>query len=173
MLQCAPQALLSAPVRRTMFVVSSRWISVAVALVSATLFAISVWSGGWWTVGEDVAIGPLGTRQCFGGTCRTTSLSWIGGNTLWHRGAAATWSAGLVTMAVLIGLAATIASGRQSSFVAKTALVSVATAAAAAAYFVAGFPGVPGASVSLGAALYGGAVIFGAVATIRVVRQDM
>lgn len=146
-------------------------LDVAAALVAASLFATSVWLGGWWTVGDAVSIGPLGTRQCFGGECRTVSLAWVGGSVTWHRAAAATWGAGLVAMAALIGIAAARAAGKSPTLVAKTTLVSIATAVVAASYFVIAFPATTGASIGHGVALYGGAVAFGVFAPIRILRN--
>ena len=140
------------------------------ALVAASLFAVSVWIGQWWTVGE-VAIGPFGSRHCFGGDCRRGGLAWIVGSTpAWERGAAATWMAGLVSMVVLMGLAAALAAGRVPQLVARTTLVAIATAIVAGGYFVLAFPGVPGASIGQGLILFIAAIVIGAVPAVRVVR---
>jgi len=142
---------------------------VILALVAASLFAVSVWIGQWWNVGE-VAIGPLGSRHCFGGECRPGGLGWIGGSSAWERGAAATWMAGLVSMVALMGLAAALAAGRVPKLVARTTLVAIATAIIAGGYFVVGFPGVSGASLGQGLILFIAAIVVGVVPAIRVLR---
>ena len=146
-----------------------RWLYVVCALLSASLFAISVWIGQWWTVGE-VAWGPLGTRRCFSGDCRGSGLSWTGGSDLWERSAVATWVAGLVAMVVLMGLAAGVASGRAPKLIARTTLVAIATAIVVAAYFVMAAPAIPGASIGQGVILFAVAVVAGVVPAVRVLR---
>ena len=151
-------------------VVRSRWIVVVTALVASALFALSVWIGEWWTVGE-VSIGPLGARHCFGGECRPAGLAWIGGSDLWMRSAIATWVAGLVAMFLLAALAAAVAAGKLPRLVARISLVALATAAVTGGYFVAKFPGVGGASLGQGAILYVVALVIGCVAPIAVLRS--
>lgn len=89
---------------------------------------------------------------------------------MWERGASATWAAGLISMVVLIGLAAATAANRVPIVLARTALVAIATAFVAGAYFVIAFPGVTGASIGYGAVVYGVAIALGATASIRVLR---
>lgn len=148
----------------------SRWIIVAIALVAASAFAVSVWAGRWWSVGA-VEIGPFGSRQCFGGDCRPTGLSWVGGTERWARMGMATWAGGLISMLVLMFVAGAVAARRVPRLAARTALVAIATAVATAVAFVAQYPGVQGASADRGLYLFGGAVVLGAVAAIAVLRS--
>ena len=148
----------------------ARWMYVALAVLGAMLFATSVWVGQWWTIGE-VAIGPLGSRHCFGGECRPAGLAWIGGTDLWMRSAVATGAAGLLAMLLLLIVAGALAAGRIPKLVAKTTLVSIASAIACAAYFVAKFPGVQGATTSQGAYLFAAAALVGLVTPIVVLRR--
>lgn len=145
----------------------ARWRYIAVALVAASLFATSLWVGHWWTVGE-VAIGPLGSRYCFGGDCRPGGLTWIGGTATWQRSATATWAAGFVSMAALIALAGAIAAGRVPRLLAKSSLMAIGTAVVVSGYFVVAFPGIGGASIGYGIGLYATAAGLGVAAPLRV-----
>ena len=150
----------------------SRWIIVVLALVAASAFAISVWAGRWWSIG-DVEIGPFGSKQCFGGDCRPTSLTWVGGSERWMRMGMATWAGGLISMFVLMIVAAAVASNRIPRLAARTALVAIATAVVTGIAFIALYPGVDGASVDRGLFLFAGAVVLGAAAAIAVLRARL
>src|SRR5260370_31899146 len=100
----------NASVPQTMTRPRRRWTIAALALVAASLFAVSVQAGGWWTAGE-VEIGPFGSRACLRGDCAAHGLRWIGGGEAWLRGAIATGAAGFVAMAVLVVLAGAAAAG--------------------------------------------------------------
>ncbi len=147
----------------------SRWIIVAIALVAASAFAVSVWAGRWWSIG-DVEIGPFGSKQCFGGDCRPTSLTWVGGSERWMRMGMATWAGGLISMLVLMIVAAAVAAKRVPRLAARTALVAIGTAMITGIAFIAQYPGVDGASVDRGLWLFACAVVLGAVAAISVLR---
>ncbi|MBL0212449.1 MAG: hypothetical protein IPQ07_00945 [Myxococcales bacterium] len=147
----------------------SRWIIVAIALVAASAFAVSVWAGRWWSIG-DVEIGPFGSKQCFGGDCRPTSLTWIGGSERWMRMGMATWAGGLIAMLVLLVVAGGVAAKRIPRLAARTALIAIGTAVVAGIAFVMQYPGVDGARVDRGMWLFGGAVVLGSVAAIGVLR---
>ncbi len=149
--------------------VKSRWIIVAIALIAASAFAVSVWAGRWWSIG-DVEIGPFGSKQCFGGDCRPTSLTWIGGSERWMRTGMATWAGGLISMLVLLIIAAAVAARRVPRLAARTALVAIGTAVVAGISFIVQYPGVDGASVDRGLWLFGAAVVLGAFAAISVLR---
>ena len=150
----------------------SRWIIVVLSLVAASAFAISVWAGRWWSIG-DVEIGPFGSKQCFGGDCRPTSLTWVGGSERWMRMGMATWAGGLISMFVLMIVAAAVASNRIPRLAARTALVAIATAVVTGIAFIALYPGVDGASVDRGLFLFAGAVVLGAAAAIAVLRARL
>lgn len=149
--------------------VKTRWILVAAALVAACAFALSVWGGKWWSIG-DVEIGPFGSKQCFGGDCRSAGLGWVGGSERWLRMGMATWAAGLVAMVVLVVMAAGLAAKRIPRLAARVALVSFATAVVSAGLFLMQFPGVDGARVDRGMYLFGAALALGAFAAINVLR---
>lgn len=130
-----------------------RWLALLLALGGACAFAVSVWVGQWWTVGE-ATVGPFG--GCFHGDCQS-HLAWLGGGDLWMRSALATGAAGVIAMFVLTGVAGAVAAKRVPRVVAKSALVAIATALACGTYFVAKFPSGPigdQAHVTLGPALY-------------------
>jgi hypothetical protein len=148
-----------------------RWIALALALAGACAFAVSVWVGAWWNVGE-ATIGPFGTHACFDGDCRLRGLSWMGADDLWMRSAIATGVAGVVAMFVLTALAGAAAAKRVPRLVARTALVAIATALVCAAYFVGAFPGVGGAPahLDLGAPLYAVGALLGIAAAVVVIR---
>ena len=139
------------------------------ALVAAVAFAMSVLGGGWWSLGE-VAIGPYGSVQCFGGECRPAGLSWLGGTDRFMRMGMGTWAGGLISAFVLLVLAGAVASRRIPKLAAKTVLVATATALVAGAAFIMQFPGLPGAAVDRGLWLFGAAVVCSAVAAIAVLR---
>jgi hypothetical protein len=147
-----------------------RWMYVVIALFSATLFAISVWIGQWWTVGL-VSIGPLGGRNCYGSDCRPAGLAWIRGTELWERSAIATAAAGLIAMVLLMLLAGALAAQRVPRLLAKTTLVALVCAIVCAAYFIAKFPGVEGVAHGPGAVLYAVAIVMGAAAPLAVLRR--
>ncbi|MDB4955860.1 MAG: hypothetical protein JWO36_3429, partial [Myxococcales bacterium] len=99
----------------------------------------------------EVGIGPFGASHCFGGECRGTGLSFLGGSELWMRSGTATGVAAIVSMFVLIVLAAGVAARRIPKLAARAALVAIATDLVCGAYFIVGFPGLGGASLDRGA----------------------
>jgi hypothetical protein len=148
----------------------ARWLYVGSAVVGAMAFATSVWVAPWWRVGE-VTIGPLGSRHCFGGECRPAGLAWIGATDLWMRSALATGTAGLVAMMLLLGVGGGLAARREPVLIAKMSLVAIASAIACAAYFVACFPGLQGATFGLGAILFAVGAVMGSVSPLVVLRR--
>jgi len=143
-----------------------RWVVVALALVSASAFALSVQAGRWWTVG-DVEIGPAGSRRSFGDA---VSMSWAGGGPRWQRFGAATWGGGLIAMFVLVVLAGALAANRVPRLAGQTALVAVATVTLAATGFIALRPdGLPFA-ISAGIYWFVAAVVAGVAAALPVAR---
>jgi predicted secreted protein len=149
-----------------------RWIALGLALAGACAFAVSVWVGTWWTIGE-ATIGPFGSRACFDGDCRLRGLSWMGASDTWMRSAIATGVAGVVAMFVLTALAGAAAARRTPRLVARTALVAIATALVCGIYFVATFPGVGGAKahLELGAPLFAVGAVLGIASAIVVIRH--
>jgi hypothetical protein len=149
--------------------VKARWIIVGIAVVAAAAFAVSVQAGRWWSV-AGFEIGPFGSYRCFGGECRSAGLGWIGGTERWMRTGTGVWAAGLLSMLVLLGVAAAVAARRVPRLVAKMALVSIATAAVTGTLFVIQFPGVQGAEMDRGIPLFVAAIVLGAAACIAVLR---
>lgn len=150
--------------------VKSRWPLVAVALLSATLFAISVWIGQWWTVGE-VAVGPMGSRHCFNGDCRPAGLAWLNAGELWQRCAIATWVGCLVSMVLLLGVAGAYAANRTPKLIAKSTLTGLVTTALAGGYFIAKMPSAGDPQLQQGAYMFIAAIVLGFVAPIKALRS--
>jgi hypothetical protein len=144
-----------------------RWSVVALALVAASGFALSVQAGRWWVIG-DIEIGPSGSRSPFSGL---GDLSWAAGSARWERFGVATWAAGLIAMFVLVALAGAVAANRIPRLVAKTAVVAVATAALVGLAFVMARPdnGLPFV-LGRGVAWFAVAVVAGAVSAVQVLR---
>lgn len=82
----------------------------------------------------------------------------------------ATWAGGLVTALMLIVMAAGLASNRIPKLVAKSVLVSIATASLAGTIFLATFPGMEGAVLARGAWLFFGGIVLALAAAISVLR---
>jgi hypothetical protein len=150
-------------------VVRNRWIIVVLALLAASAFALSVQAGMWWSVGE-VGIGPFGSSHCFGEECRGSGLSWLAGSDLWMRSGVATGFASLLSMVMLVVLAAGVAARRIPKLAARATLVSLATTLAVGLYFIGAFPGLAGASIDRGVILFGIANVLGIASTIAVLR---
>ena len=116
----------------------------------------------------DVEIGPFGSLSPFGGPGK---LSWAGGTARWERFGVATGTGGLIAMLVLVVVAGAVAAHRVPHLAAKTALVAIATATAAALGFVATRPdnGLP-FELGRGVALLAFAVVVGVFVAVRVLR---
>jgi len=148
--------------------VKSRWPFVAIAVISAALLAISVWVGNWWTVG-GLEIGPFGAHECFGGECRPTTMP--GAPQLWQRCGTAVWAGGLLSMILLLGIAAGLAANRVPRTLAKSSLTAIATTAVAGAYFIIKLPAPAGMTVGQGVYLFIAAVLLAFVTPIHVLRR--
>jgi hypothetical protein len=146
--------------------VKGRWIIVALALVAAAAFALSVQSGRWWSVGE-IRIGPFGSRACFEDQCRE---AFVGGTARWLRMGIAAGASGLLSMFVLTMVAAGVASKRIPKLAAKSALTSVLTSLAVGALFIVQRPSIPGVVIERGFYLFAVAVVTGLVAILLVLR---
>lgn len=147
-----------------------RWIAITLALFGGVSFALAM-QKAWWSVGEG-AIGPFGTRACFGGECRETGLSWLGGSDMWMRSAVAVRAAGYIAMFVLIALAGALAAKRIPHVVARLAIVAILTAAATGGYFVAASPvsALAGSSIDLGVFLLVAGCVLGVASVVCVMR---
>lgn len=142
----------------------------ALALIAASGFALAVQTA-WWKVAE-VTVGPFGSRHCFGGECRESGLSWIGGSDLWMRAGVASRGAGFIAMAVLVFLAGAIAAKRIPVLVAKMSIVSILTALVTGIYFFVAFPGLKEASLGAGLFCFIAAAVAGMAAAIIVARAQ-
>ncbi|HET7502475.1 MAG TPA: hypothetical protein VFK02_15755 [Kofleriaceae bacterium] len=144
-----------------------RWTLVALALIAASAFALSVQAGRWWSI-ADVEIGPFGSRSPFGGP---GNLSWVGGSVRWERFGIATGAAGMIAMFVLVVLAGGLAANRVPRLAAKTALVAIGTATAAALGFLMARPdnGMPFV-LGRGVAWFAAGVVIGVVSAVAVLR---
>lgn len=138
------------------------------AVLAAACFALAAQSA-WWSVGE-VAIGPFGSRHCFGGECRASALGWIGGTDLWMRSAVATRVAAYIAMFALVMLGGALAAKREPRLVARLVLSAIVTALAAGVYFFAAFPGVTGAGLDRGVFAFVGAIVLGVAAVVLFLR---
>lgn len=146
----------------------SKWITMSLALLAASGFALAVQSA-WWKVAE-VSVGPFGSRHCFGGECRESGLSWIGGTELWMRAAIASRSAGYIAMFALVFLAGAVAAKRVPVLIARMSMVAILTALATGIYFVVAFPGLKEASLGFGIFFFFAAAVAGFAAAITVAR---
>lgn len=142
-----------------------RWFLVAIAVIAAASFAISVWVGRWWEIGE-VEVGPFGSHHCFNGDCRPGGLAWTNGGDFWLRTAVATWVGCLLTMVLLLGVAGAIAANRTPKMLAKSALTSLVTTTAAGAYFILKLPALTGTTIGQGMIFFIAACVLGFVAPI-------
>lgn len=147
-----------------------RWFLVAIAVVAAASFAISVWAGRWWQIGE-VEVGPFGSHHCFNGDCRPGGLAWTNGGDFWMRTAVATWVGSLLTMVLLLGVAGAIAAKRVPKMLAKSVLTSLVTTAAAGTYFIVKLPAMTTTVVGQGLYVFVAACVLGAVAPIWALTQ--
>jgi hypothetical protein len=150
--------------------VRGRWFVVALALVAATAFLISVQMGRWWSVG-DVEIGPFSSKQCFGGECRPASLTWTGGTLRWQRAGMGTWAGGMISAFALVCIAAGLASRRMPRLFAKMAMVSIVTTLLVGVLFIAQYPDTAGASPDRGLVIFVAAIVLGAIAAVYVIRR--
>jgi len=150
----------------------SRLLPLFLALAAASAFALAVQSA-WWSAGE-VSIGPFGARHCFGGECRESGLTWLGGTDLWMRAGVAARAAGYIAMFVLVVLAGGLAAKRIPRLMARCSIVSIVTAAATGGYFALQFPDAVLGSVrtfGIGLFLFGGAIALGVAAAVFTLRM--
>ncbi|MEO6774148.1 MAG: hypothetical protein ABI467_14210 [Kofleriaceae bacterium] len=146
----------------------SRWLFVAISVISAGLLAISVWVGNWWSVG-GLEIGPFGAHECFGGECRSTTIG--GAPQLWQRCGTAVWAGGLMSMILLLAIAAALAARRMPKALAKSSLTALVTTALAGAYFIVKLPAPTGMTVGQGVYMFVAAVVLAFVTPIWVLRD--
>ena len=157
----------------------NRWIAVVCALAAASCLLVAVAPpdvSRWWSVGEAVSIGPSGTASCFGSGCQRGGFDWLAGDDghdTWRQAGRATRYAGWLGAALLVALAAALASKRKGGTVATLTITAMATAAIAGGLFVALFPaGAAGGAASLdrGVMLFGAGVLLATGTAIAVLR---
>jgi hypothetical protein len=142
---------------------------ILLALLAASLFALSVQAGRWWSV-ESFELGPFGSRLCdASGECRPLGLGVT--DVRWTRFGMATWAAGMIAMIVLVVIAGAVAARRTPRLVAKMALVAVATALLTGAGFIALRPPLQGLHVDRGVPMFALAIVLGAAAALLVLRR--
>jgi hypothetical protein len=168
---------------------SRRFIHLGISLIAASVLALSVQGGRWWTIGPEVAIGPIGTIHCFGaagapgapeaagaddpgGGCQRGTLTWTGGSPLWMQAGTAVYAAGLIAAFALVALAAALAAKRTGRLAAGVTIVGAVTALAMGALFIATFPGVPGAVIGHGIWLFGGGLLAAGGIAITILRAS-
>ena len=148
----------------------TRWIAIALALGAALALAFSVQGGQWWSIGDEVTIGPLGTVQCFGGECRQAGHAWLQPSGLWSRSAIATGAGAMIAVLALVLVAGTLAARRVPRLLAKMTLVALGTAVVASVTFVSRLPAMAGVRVDRGLYLFAVGIVLGAAAAITVLR---
>jgi hypothetical protein len=146
-----------------------RVVPLLLALAGACAFALALQSP-WWGAGE-VAIGPFGSRHCFGGECREAGLSWIGASELWLRASVATRAAGYIAMFLLVIVAGTLAARRTPRLIAGSTMVAVLTATVTGAYFFVAFPGLGGVGLAYGAIIFGVAIVLALASVVLTLRM--
>jgi hypothetical protein len=141
------------------------------ALFAGIAFAMSVWGGRWWVIGET-EVGPYGAKRCFEGSCIPAGLNWLGVGDRWMRIGMGAWAGGLISALMLVVLSAGLAAKRIPTLVAKTVLVSIATALITGGWFMSQFPSAefPAAEYGRGALLFALAIAAGVAAAILVLR---
>jgi hypothetical protein len=173
-----------------------RIVTIALALVAASLLALAVQGGRWWTLDDvalgDVAIGPISGSRCAAPApakpeppyderagsasaapareCKPIGLGWLGGDEGWTRTGIATYTAGLLAALMLVISAGLLAAKKTVRVIAGSGLVAVVTAAIAGAAFFATYPGLAGTAVGRGAWFYAGGIVMAAAAHLSVLR---
>jgi hypothetical protein len=152
--------------------VKSRWLTILLALFACAAFVFAVQGGQWWVIGSEYAIGPFGSKHCIGDQCLPARLTWLGAGERFIRIGMATWAAGLISAFVLLVLSARVAAKAVPRLAAKTALVSIVTAAATGIAFFVLFPGnkYPAATIDRGVWAFAAAIVLGTAAAISVLR---
>jgi hypothetical protein len=147
----------------------ARWITVGLALLAASMFALSVQTA-WWSISE-VTIGPFGSRHCFGGECTSTGFAWLGEHDFFMRAAVATRAGGYIAMFVYVFVAARVAAKRVPTLMGRAGIVAILTATAAAITFFVKFPGGVGEpTLGVGPLLFAIGVVSGVTASLLVQR---
>ena len=147
-----------------------RFLIIAIALAGATLLAIAVQGGRWWTV-DDVTIGPFASSRCFDGECKSVGLGWVpGASSAWLRTGTATYAAALCAALLLVVVGGSLAAKRVLRRLAASGLVAALTAAVTGGLFIALYPGIPDDAIDRGLWLYLGGVVLAVVANVLVLR---
>lgn len=148
-----------------------RWIAVACALVAAAALALAVQGSPWWTIGDEVGIGTVASRNCFGDTCQESGLGWTSGSATWVRSGAATYAGGLVAALVLVALAGALTARARGRLAALSASVAVVTVAAVGVVFYVTRPTIAGMALARGPVLLLAGLALAVVAITLTLRQ--
>jgi hypothetical protein len=142
------------------------------ALAAAAAFAVAVQGSPWWRIGDEIGIGTMTTRHCFGeGGCSQSGLSWTGGSDTWVKAGAATYGAGLVAALILLALAGALAAKASGRLAAMSAGVATLSAAVVGTVFVVTRPAVPGTELARGVPLFAIGFVLAAVAVVSTLRR--
>ena len=149
----------------------ARWITVGLALLAASGFAMSVQTA-WWAM-SSVLIGPFGTRNCPGGA-DSCGFSWLGAeNDLFMRSAVATKAGGYIAMFIYIMIAGAVAAKRTPALLSKAGIVAIFTATVAAVTFFVYFPGSFGEpTLGPGPFMFAAGIVAGVTASVLVLRAQ-
>lgn len=135
------------------------------ALGAAAAFAVAVQGSPWWRIGDEIGIGTMTTRHCFGaGACQQTGLSWTGGTDTWVKAGAATYASGLLAAVILLALAGALAARASGRLAALSGGVASVCAAVVGAVFFVARPSMPGTELARGVPLFVVAVVLAGVA---------
>ena len=128
-------------------IVKGRWVITALAVACAAAIAISVQAGHWWSI-HNMYVGPRS------------------GGPVPAQVGAATWAAGMISMVVLLAMAAGLAANRRPALIAKTAIVSLLTAAITGGMLISKVPAMTDATVDRDLWLFAGGVVVGLATAI-------
>jgi hypothetical protein len=161
--QCSIHANVHVPSSSALSSSWTRWLFIFALLAAACGFAIAVQALSWWHLGE-ADLSPIRSRNCFGQSCRSGGLSWVGASSLWMQSGVATFAAGLISAFICVVSAAALAAKRSPGLLANMMLVSGVTSIVVGSYFVGNMP-LAGASLQPGIYVY----VLSAVVTLMAV----
>jgi hypothetical protein len=162
--QCSICANVTSPRASTASTIWMRWLFVFALLAAACGFAIAVQALPWWHVGE-ADLSPIRSRNCFGQSCRTGGLSWVGASQMWMQSGVATFAAGLISALICVVSAAALAAKRSPIVLANMMIVSFVTSIVVAGYFISNMP-LSGARIESGIPAFLGSAVMTLLAAL-------
>ncbi|HVV85782.1 MAG TPA: hypothetical protein VHE35_22140 [Kofleriaceae bacterium] len=142
-----------------------RWLAMLCALLGAAALALAVQGAPWWRIGDEVGIGTVASRHCFGaGGCEQGTLAWTNGSDTWVRAGNATYGGGLVAALVLVTLAGALAARSSGRLPGMSAAVATVATAVVGAIFVSTRPALPGTAIGYGLPLFLAGLVLAATA---------